>query len=329
METLSTHISYLLRRHDCVIVPGLGAFIATRRPAVIRLDSGMVTPPFREITFNRAVCNDDGLIANSYARKMGLAFEEGRLLMSKDVAALRRNLNVSGKVSLGRLGTITLSDEGSISFSPFYSMETHMRAMGLEKIMLDRHTPAKAMEKEVPTEMLPSISKENCHDNVTPDNSDRYYRLSIPKRFARIAVSFLLVAVISLSLFILPDNRPAREDRASVVNMERMIPAVKTAVVKAASSAQAAVKTELAVPAEEPTSSDRYYLIVATFRTETEAEKYITAYSSPENALRTIKSGKMVRVYSASSDSMNELREELNSESFKKKYREGWIWDSL
>ena len=39
MQELALHIEYLLKRHDCVIVPGFGAFLASRRRAAYSPES--------------------------------------------------------------------------------------------------------------------------------------------------------------------------------------------------------------------------------------------------------------------------------------------------
>ena len=44
MERLSIHIEYLLLRHDCVVVPGFGAFINARSEARVDSESGQVYP---------------------------------------------------------------------------------------------------------------------------------------------------------------------------------------------------------------------------------------------------------------------------------------------
>ncbi|MDE6547663.1 MAG: SPOR domain-containing protein, partial [Muribaculaceae bacterium] len=44
MDILPLHIEYLLTRHDCVIVPGIGAFIATETEAFIDLENGVIRP---------------------------------------------------------------------------------------------------------------------------------------------------------------------------------------------------------------------------------------------------------------------------------------------
>ena len=68
MNHLILHIEYLLLRHDCVIVPGLGAFIATASPALIDVVKGPMLPPRRSVMVNQAVTTADGLLPNSIGR---------------------------------------------------------------------------------------------------------------------------------------------------------------------------------------------------------------------------------------------------------------------
>ena len=71
MYNLSLHIEYLLLHHDCVVVPGLGAFINVRHAAYFDAVTRVWHPMTREVRFNGALTHDDGLLSSSYARKEG------------------------------------------------------------------------------------------------------------------------------------------------------------------------------------------------------------------------------------------------------------------
>jgi hypothetical protein len=62
MYSITRHIEYLVSRHDCVVVPGWGAFIAQYEPARIDAESGLIVPPSRAISFNQSVMHNDGLL---------------------------------------------------------------------------------------------------------------------------------------------------------------------------------------------------------------------------------------------------------------------------
>ncbi|MDE6770662.1 MAG: hypothetical protein K2J78_13140, partial [Muribaculaceae bacterium] len=118
MTNLFRHIEFLLLRHDCVIVPGLGAFIVTTTPASIYNYTRRIFPTYRSVMFNQAVTLDDGLLANSYARSLSLTFEEARQVILKDVASLHNSLRTNRVIEIGRLGQLSMGDEDQLQFSP-------------------------------------------------------------------------------------------------------------------------------------------------------------------------------------------------------------------
>ena len=65
MIELSQHIEVLLLENDCVIVPGLGGFVAHYTPA-IQVEENVFLPPTRTIGFNPQLKLNDGLLVQSY-----------------------------------------------------------------------------------------------------------------------------------------------------------------------------------------------------------------------------------------------------------------------
>ncbi len=148
MYNLSLHIEYLLLHHDCVVVPGLGAFINVRHAA--RFDSvrRVWLPMTREVRFNGALSHDDGLLANSYARKNSVSFAEGRELLRRDTMQLREALESDGEITLGHLGILRLEEE-TVSFQPQQSAAQTARFMGYTAAPVFRQAP------QVPLPLLP------------------------------------------------------------------------------------------------------------------------------------------------------------------------------
>jgi len=59
-KDISAYIRELLFRHDCVIIPGFGAFIGNYFPSQVDRNDGLFYPPSRRITFNRHLTGNDG-----------------------------------------------------------------------------------------------------------------------------------------------------------------------------------------------------------------------------------------------------------------------------
>ena len=60
-------ISELLYQFDCVIIPDFGGFVANYAGAKIQPIQNTFTPPSKQISFNRNLTSNDGLLANFYS----------------------------------------------------------------------------------------------------------------------------------------------------------------------------------------------------------------------------------------------------------------------
>ena len=69
------HIEYLLTRHDCVVVPGWGAWIVQSVSAVVAGNAAPL-PPRRWLSFNASLSHNDGMLAHSLMRAKGCGYDE-------------------------------------------------------------------------------------------------------------------------------------------------------------------------------------------------------------------------------------------------------------
>lgn len=322
MENISGHITFLLSRHDCVIVPGVGAFIATTRPACYNAATGRWLPPTRHIAFNAAVRSDDGLLAHSFSRRLRVDFEEARKELSLSTAALQTGMRLPGGCRIGDIGTLACTADGRILFTP--AMPPGRRAA------LVGHTPVAARllaAGQDPAAMQEAAGSAAIEAEKTPAAmimvTGRHRRLS--GYMGKIAAA-LVVAVIAMLSVILPADFTRGTQMASVVP----VPTV----------AKAAPVTESTVPAPEeeiatpgaPTAPEKreaaFHLIIGTFKTDKSAEKYMASYRGTTEAKRMykIRGTKVVRVAVDSAESKNALLTILGDPDFKAHHPQAWIW---
>ena len=105
MIELAKHIEVLLLENDCVIVPGLGGFIAHNRPATWRTDSGEFFPPLRSIGFNPQLIMNDGLLVQSYMQAYNTDFPDATRNIEKTVETLKEELYQRGQIALQGIST--------------------------------------------------------------------------------------------------------------------------------------------------------------------------------------------------------------------------------
>lgn len=137
MNLVIDHLEYLLRRHDCVTVPGIGALMVRYRPA--RFDSRnplVLLPPSRELAFNGALVESDGMLESSVARRNGVSFEAASRIVEDETESLLEQLKKFGTIALGRLGELNFSEYGTIIFSPFDASGWDFSHYGLRPLYL-------------------------------------------------------------------------------------------------------------------------------------------------------------------------------------------------
>ncbi len=133
MKVLAKQISNLLFEHDCVIVPGLGGFIANYRPASIHPHHHTFHPPSKQITFNAALTGNDGILVNAYAKSLGLEFNEAARVIEHEVHNIRILLLKGRKVEFEDIGHLVANKENSIEFYPAGKVNYLGEAYGLTK----------------------------------------------------------------------------------------------------------------------------------------------------------------------------------------------------
>ena len=145
MEKLVQNISRLIAQHNCVILPGVGAFLAHRVPAYYNAAEKVFMPPHRELGFNPQVTMDDALLLSEYMNDGLLSFEEAERCLRNDIDALRSRLSDNGVVCIGDLGTFEMNIEGKISFTPNENSIDDPQNYGFEPLLI---APLKELKKK-------------------------------------------------------------------------------------------------------------------------------------------------------------------------------------
>ncbi len=125
-------IGDLLLRHNCVVVPSFGGFVAKQTAATIDKVNGIMLPPKKSLLFNRQLINNDGLLIASYAQETGKSFDEA----SNEVLALVENwlklLNEGERVVIDKVGFLFLDQEKNIGFEQdrYFNLLLHSFGLG-------------------------------------------------------------------------------------------------------------------------------------------------------------------------------------------------------
>lgn len=118
MIELAKHIEVLLLENDCVIVPGLGGFIAHYRSSIYNKETREFCPPVRSIGFNPKLVMNDGLLVQSYMQAYNTDFPDATRKIEKTVETLKEELYREGHVCLHQVGTLFYNMNGIYEFEP-------------------------------------------------------------------------------------------------------------------------------------------------------------------------------------------------------------------
>lgn len=318
MQNISLHIEYLLRTHDCVILPGIGAFLRTRRPATCNEATGAISAPATQVCFNSSIVTSDGLLTHSVARRDKVSFEEASVMVSAAAERCRNTLSQYGELAIGHLGLLRLDEENRISFHPYRNLFDQIWTAV---------SPSMSTEVRTPEKMEPAPA---------PDN--RYYVIRVSRRAVRYAAMVAVCLLTAATLMLPSANRTApdmtvsRQYASVVPGVEKLGAGQDRQASDASSHATDLVETETEAEPPEPTTAVteqpmRFYLIVATFSREDDCRKFIETQPD-SSSLGIISSGKVCRVYSAASSDREALIATMASAEHKTLHPQSWIWEN-
>jgi nucleoid DNA-binding protein len=145
MKLLEDILIELLHKHECVVVPAFGGFIAKQKSAYVDFESGLIHPPFREIGFNIQLRSNDGLLVNQFAAEYQLEYTASLDAVGQQVATWNEALRQGKQVSIPKIGNFKKDLEGNIQFEQDRSFNLLMSAYGLELVGF---IPAKPLVSE-------------------------------------------------------------------------------------------------------------------------------------------------------------------------------------
>lgn len=206
---LENYISDLLYRYECVIVPDFGGFITSEVGSKIDYNNHHFYPPFKKLSFNAYLKNNDGLLVNYIASVEQISFEQATAWLKETVLIWHQKME-SGKLLLSKIGTFQLNAEGKLQFEPDLIENYLTSSFGLSSLVsktIDREVirviqkkdvvkPIQVLEKEIEdTSAIAAITKPETTVIQLPKKPNR-----IPRILPQIT-KYAAAAAIAVSLF--------------------------------------------------------------------------------------------------------------------------------
>lgn len=325
MNTTIRHISHLLRECDTVAVPGLGVF--RRCYSSARFEGEALLPPSEHVVFVHGCDSDDNLLAVSLARSLACSVETSRGRIADDVAEIKNRLEAGLDVVVGDCGVLSAAPAlGGIMFEESA-----------------RFKKANALSWLAPVEPLAvaSVGSEIADEVVERHEKQRNVFMQSLQRTASSAAAIALLALIAFVASQLP-RKSASEPQMATFGIERIDFQSQSAPVEQSAPDKAlllilntpadgmsvvdpeAERQRKAAVAEPAPDSDRYFLVVASLASDSEARKFISAY--PDSLrLGVLETEGRYRVYAASGESFASTKAVADRTGLTKRFPTAWI----
>ena len=134
---ITHHIKDLLFLHDCVIIPGLGGFIANYRSSEVQKYKHVISPPSRAVTFNRQLRTNDGLLVNHIALSEKCTYKEAESKVQSFVHGCNRLLENKEILLFPEIGKLYVNASGNLIFLSQLRKNLLPDSFGLKPVSFD------------------------------------------------------------------------------------------------------------------------------------------------------------------------------------------------
>ena len=309
MISMIEHIEYLMLSNDCVVVPGFGAFIAQYTSSNNCAQNSTFTSPKRSISFNASINHNDGLLANSIAKKALIPYAEALKQIEKSTTICRQALSDGSELPFGRLGFFISNAEGHIEFIPFHHELANDDFFGLQSFS------------------FPTLAERNAQAATEETVSETYSEpeINIGRRnwfshkAVQIAASIVMLVCLTFAL-----STPIIVDKPTHQLATLNVPTPTMPKHKVVKTEEISLQKQVEAASEkkEANSNGRYAIIICSLKKQSQVAQYFQE-NKDINPANVIKKNGYYMIYFNRGDNYQELVKE--AKQMPKPYTEFWI----
>lgn len=309
MISMIEHIEYLMLSNDCVVVPGFGAFIAQYTSSNNCAQNSTFTSPKRSISFNASINHNDGLLANSIAKKASIPYAEALKQIEKSTTICRQALSDGSEVPFGRLGFFISNAEGHIEFIPFHHELANDDFFGLQSFSFPTLAERNA---QVATEETVSETYSEPEINIGRRNWFSH-------KAVQIAASIVMLVCLTFAL-----STPIIIDKPTHQLATLNVPTPTMPKHKVVKTEEISLQKQVEAVSEkkEANSNGRYAIIICSLKKQSQVAQYFQE-NKDINPANVIKKNGYYMIYFNRGDNYQELVKE--AKQMPKPYTEFWI----
>jgi len=211
-QTIIKGIKEQLFFNNYLVLPDFGGFVLKKTPSHFSPSGGMLLPPYKTITFNSQLKQNDGILAQWLQKQLNC--DNGQAILHlKDFAEYCKSiLNNKGRLSLDGLGFFYSDLENNICFEPQQQINFLMSSFGLSPVSV----------KEIEVEILPKTETVFVDRVITHTESENQAQPKKKRNYRKIAVAAVSgLLLVSSVLFIVSNSKISGQLKSSLFGKEQ------------------------------------------------------------------------------------------------------------
>lgn len=172
MLTIEEIIGNLLLRHNCVVIPGFGGFVAKQISSYIDYSSGMMLPPRKSLLFNRQLMNNDGLLVSELAKANASSYSDAEDLVKQKISLWNDRLRNGERISIDKVGALYFDQEKNICFEQDRFFNLLLASYGLGKVHFLSETEVEIVKHESENQPVKTSKEKTIVPQLTVVKSD-------------------------------------------------------------------------------------------------------------------------------------------------------------
>jgi len=188
---IAAHIGQLVLEHECVIIPGLGAFLTNSHASEINQRHHSIQPPIRSLVFNAQLNSNDGLLAHYLSQRLDFSYRTSLHLLEVFASYCQRDLADGKQIAFGDLGILDKNSHHKLEFYPNTAINYNEDAYGLKPLAI------KSIEREAGFGLNAPIRKMETRSKTAKV-------IAINRTLRKVAAVLIPAAILLSALLYLP-----------------------------------------------------------------------------------------------------------------------------
>jgi len=195
-------VSELLYKHNCVIIPDFGGFVANFKSTEFEEKRLLLSPSRKKVAFNQSLKENDGLLINSLVKRKFISYEQAEKEVNLFSKFLNDRLIQYKNYEFKNIGSFYLNKEDKLIFVAYEGLNFYKKSYGLQDVKVKRLSSAPL------TSNVAELRPREVATIVPLEIKKRKRWLHLPQ----VAASLAILTVVGLVLWQLLDQGTTPSD---------------------------------------------------------------------------------------------------------------------